>query len=99
MSHTQGSLKQKKVVLKPTDVISNIRRLDENGNEFDVNLDDIILRVRYQSGYEIEKDVSCNYQYMLEVMPKAGKMMREAYLWIPKGTKNASGDWVGGQPI
>ena len=50
-------------------------------------MNDIILGFRYQIRDEIEEDVSCKSQYMLEVMPKVGQMMREDYHWIPKETK------------
>ena len=65
MLHTRGYLNQKKLVLKPTDVISNLRQLDDNGNKCAMTLDDLILRYCYQTGDEIEKDVICNSQYML----------------------------------
>ena len=99
VSHRRGSLKQQKVVLKPTDLISNMKRLGENGNKCAVDLDDIIIGVSYRRIYESDKDVRCNSQYMIEVMSNFGQMMREAYHWIAKDTKNASSDWVGGHPI
>ena len=56
--HTQGSLKQKKVVLKPTNVILILRRLGKNGNECAVTLDYLILGFCYQSVDETKKDLS-----------------------------------------
>ena len=62
VSYTRGYLNQKKVVLKPTNLISNMRRVDENINVCAVTLDYLIIGVYYQSRDKIEKDVSCNSQ-------------------------------------
>ena len=47
-----------------------------------VTLEDVILQVRYRAGDEIEEDISCDSKFMLGVMDRVGKALRESFYWV-----------------
>ena len=50
-------------------------------------MDDCQLKVRYQRGDTIEKDVNCDSAYMLLAMNRVGKSICDTYHWIPCSKK------------
>ena len=52
------------------------------GDITDVGLKDLHLGVRFEAGDEVMEDVTCDSDYMLRIMPKVGKAVREAYFWV-----------------
>ena len=41
------------------------------------------MKVRLASGEEVEEDINCDSSYMLDIMPKVGQAIRDAFHWIP----------------
>ena len=75
----------------------NVVKLDNDVNIFEIlfrtdaekdlpesqlSINDVILKVRYILGDEIEKDCSCDSKYMLSAMERVGRAMRQKYYWI-----------------
>ena len=84
---TQGRKKTKKNTPLDTaellvDEARKTRR--ENGDSVPVLLDDLHLGVRYKEGDEVQHDINCDSAYMLSIMPKVGKAIRDAYSWVDK---------------
>ena len=46
-------------------------------------LDDIIVKVRYIIGVEIEENASCDSTYMLGAMDRVGQAIHKGYYWVP----------------
>ena len=42
-----------------------------------------MLKVRYKEGDIVERDCSCEFNYMLSVMMRDGKAIREKFHWVP----------------
>ena len=59
-------------------------RREPNGEEVLGSIEDLNLKVRIQKGDLIEVACSCDSEYMLEVMKKLGKAIRDAFEWIPR---------------
>ena len=51
------------------------------------HISNIMLRVRYEEGDIVEKDRSCDSNYMLSAMIRVGKVIREKLHWIPAREK------------
>ena len=47
-----------------------------------LTLNDLHLKVRYNAGDKIERDVSCDSTYMLSTMRQVGIAMRETCYWV-----------------
>ena len=47
------------------------------------HISNIMLKVRYKEGYIVEIDCSCDFNYMLSAMKRAGKAIREKFHWVP----------------
>ena len=71
----------------------------EEGIEQQLTLDDLDLFVEYKKGDDIIEDISCDSAYMLEVLPRMAKAIREKFNYLPEGTiiylqmDNAGGPW------
>ena len=82
---TQGQKKTKKIKpLKDNEQVLGHKAKNEDGTVVDVQLDDLCLGVRYKVGDKVQHDVNCDSDYMLSIMPKVGKAIREAYFWVDK---------------
>ena len=81
---TMGNTKN--VVLEDDDIISSktIRTEDdENLPARMLSINDVCIRVRNRIGDEVEDDVTCNSEYMIDAMKRVGKAIRTSYHWIP----------------
>lgn len=58
----------------------------EEGIEQQLTLDDLDLFVEYKKGDDIIEDISCDSAYMLEVLPRMAKAIREKFNYLPEGT-------------
>ena len=88
VSHSNGAVrKSKNVKLKGTDLFTGHKSTDVRGYMTDVGLQDLHLGVRFKAGDEVVEDVTCDSDYMLRIMPKVGKAIREAYFWVGKDDK------------
>lgn len=85
VSHTTGG-NEKRIVLNGTDSISGTR-IDSNGDEQLLELDDVELFVAVQQGDVVDEDVSCDSTFMLDVIPKIGEALRKSYHWVPPEEK------------
>jgi len=47
-----------------------------------VTLEDVILQVRYRAGDIIEEEISCDSEFMLDVMDRVGKALRDSFKWV-----------------
>ena len=97
ISHTRGGA-SKRVLLKAEDLIEGMRT-DADGAQVPLVLSDLEMHVGMEQGNEVDKDVTCNSQFMLAVIPNIGVAMRAKYHWIPAADKlylvmdNAGGAW------
>ena len=48
-----------------------------------MSLDQLFLGVWYKEGDVTTEDINCGSDYMLAVMPKVDKAIREAFFWVP----------------
>jgi len=62
-------------------------RTTEEGEQVGIELTDLIPYVHVRQGDEVAEDVSCNSRFMLEVMPKVGRALRNAFHWVPGATE------------
>ena len=49
-------------------------------------LDNLDLFVEYKKGDDIVEDISCDLAYMLEVLPRMAKAIREKFHYLPEET-------------
>jgi hypothetical protein len=83
--YSQGAKKTKNIKkLKRTDVLEGHKRRTEGGATVDVALEDLHLAVRYEKGDSVVEDISCNSDYMIEIMPKVGEAIRRSHHWVPR---------------
>ena len=47
-----------------------------------MDISDFQMRVRWRRGDEIEEDVNCNGQYMIDAMEQVGTSAREVFWWV-----------------
>ena len=59
-------------------------RREPNGEEVLGSIEDLNLKVRIQKGDLVELACSCDSEYIVEVMKKLGKAIRDAFEWIPR---------------
>ena len=49
-----------------------------------LGIDEVKLKVRMEAGDKIERDCSCDSQYMLSAMDRVGAAVRKSFCWIPE---------------
>ena len=47
-----------------------------------IEVKDLMLKVQMHAGDVVEKDCSCNSEFILKVMDDVGKATREKYHWV-----------------
>jgi hypothetical protein len=57
-------------------------RTTEGGDQVPLQLSDITLYVKITAGDEVDKDCSCDSQFMLRTMPEVGAALRASYHWL-----------------
>ena len=55
----------------------------KNEDSIAVTPGNLHLDVRYKDGDEVTKDINCDSNYMVRIMPKVGDAIRKAYHWVP----------------
>ena len=60
-----------------------IERRLEDGTVCLVKLADLHVGVRYLKGDMVTSDINCDSEYMIDVMPRVGAVILEAYIWVP----------------
>ena len=61
----------------------------ETGNDrIPVTLEDVNLQVRYRAGDIIEEEISCDSEFMLGVIDRVGKALRDSFNWVK------SDEWI-----
>jgi len=86
ISHTGGGA-SKRVLLKAADLIEGTRRIEADGAEVPLLLRNLELHVGMQQGDVVDQDVTCDSQFMLDVIPSIGAAMRAKYRWLPATDK------------
>lgn len=61
----------------------HVFRRNEGGDEVEIELKDLDLRVRMNRGDKVEEDCSCNSAYMLAAMQRVGQAVRAKFHWVP----------------
>ena len=85
VSHSNGAVrKQTNVPLKGEDLLTGRKAMNVRGEKTDVGIKDLKLGIRYQVGDEVMADVTCDSDYMLRIMPKVEKAVRDAHFWVDK---------------
>ena len=80
-----GATKKSKsnVRLKPGELLLGHEAKKKSGETFNIGLKDLHFGIRLQKGDQTTQDISCDSNYMLDIMPKVGKAIREAFFWVP----------------
>lgn len=75
---------KKSIVFNDYQPIRGLQRVDRDPTvpARPIAIEDVSLRVRLKIGDTIEKDVSCDSEYMLSAMDRVGQAIRNAYSWI-----------------
>jgi hypothetical protein len=76
--------KQKKTLGEAEPILQNNNVTDEHGNNRPLTIDDLELSIRLPAGTAVTEDISCDSNYMLDVMPRIGAAIRQNYPWIPR---------------
>jgi hypothetical protein len=79
-----GEQKKKWVNLSEWEVLENKLITTENNVDRQLTLADLHLYQKVVPGTLVEEDVSCNSEYMQEIIPIIGQEIREAYHWVPQ---------------
>ena len=58
---------------KRNDLLQSYKARAETGNDIVVEVRHLYIGVCFQIGDEVIKDVNCDSEYMLKIMPKVGK--------------------------
>jgi hypothetical protein len=64
-------------------ILCNKNIQDENGNVRPLTLNDLLLSLRLPAGTAVTEDISCNSNYMLDVMPRIGAAVYQNMPWVP----------------
>ena len=51
--------------------------------ERELTIDDVDLSCYYPQGTVVEREVNCNSQFMLRILPEIAREIRESYHWMP----------------
>ena len=95
--------------LEDNDILENERVRSRDGTETQLSWKDLTLKRAIQPGTLVEVDVSCDSAFMLQVMPKLGRSIRQSMEHFPlnepiflqldnaggHGTKKAIGEYTG----
>ena len=81
---TRGN--KKSIVFTDHQPIRGLQRIDRDPSvpAVPVSIEEVCLRVRLQIGDTIERDCSCDSEYMVGAMDRVGRAVRDAYHWIPR---------------
>jgi len=79
-----GEQKKQWVNLSEWEVLENKLITTENNVDRQLTLADLHLYQKVVPGTLVEEDVSCNSEYMQEIIPIIGQEIREAYHWVPR---------------
>jgi hypothetical protein len=60
-----------------------------------VTLDDVILQVRYKAGDIIEEEISCDSEFMLDVMDRVAKALRDSFIPTVRSAQRESSPYYG----
>ena len=61
-------------------------RPTEDRGERELTLEDLQLFVEYKKGDDLVEDISCDSEYMLDVLPRMAKAMRKKFDYLPPNT-------------
>ena len=78
----QANKTKSNIRLKPEDQLIGHTAKRKSGETFNVGLDDLHLGIRLQEGDKTTQDINCDSNYMLEIMPKVGQAIRDAFFWV-----------------
>ena len=82
-TYTRGGTKQTKT-LQNEQVIGELgMRTNKEGKQVEITIHDINLLVQVQQGDEVERDCSCDLEFMLETIPEVGEALRKKFYWVP----------------
>ena len=76
--------RKQKVTLNRNETIAGKRLVSENGEERDLELTDIEISSFYPRGSLVEREVTCNSEFMLRNLPDIGYEIRQKMPWIPE---------------
>ena len=65
-------------------ILCNKNIQDENGNIQPLTINDLVLSLRLPAGTVVTEDISCDSNYMLDVMPRIGTAIRQNMPWVPR---------------
>ena len=83
ITHTGRDLKPQNKKITDTQRLNELGiRKDEEGEQQNIELDDVQVCVHLQKNDEVEEDCSCDSTFMKKWIPDVGRAMREAYHWI-----------------
>ncbi len=57
---------------------------EENGGRRALTVDDLTLIQRLEAGTIVQKDINCDSDCMLDVMPRIGAAIRQKMNWVPE---------------
>jgi hypothetical protein len=66
------------------EILHNKNITEENGTVRPLTINDLQLYQRLQAGSTVNEDISCDSDYMLEVMPQIGAALCERMPWVPR---------------
>ena len=79
-TYTRGGNKMWKF-LDSDDLIDEMgMRTNEEGTQVAVTIDDVELFVQQEAGDEVEEDITCDSNFMMEKIPEIGRALREIFL-------------------
>jgi len=47
-------------------------------------MEDLELFVQQEAGDEVEEDITCDSNFMMEKVPEIGRALRENFFWVPR---------------
>ena len=80
-SHEEKKAKENKK-LNGTNLLEGQKSRKENDESLDVQFEHLHLGVRHQAGDKVSEYINYDSSYMLEIMPKVGKAIRDAHFWV-----------------
>ena len=81
--HTK-SVKRIKEDDKNEYVLKNRTYINKNGIEMPLTLNDLTLHVELESGAQVEKDITCDSQFMMDSIFEIGTAIQSSFHWVPR---------------
>ena len=59
-------------------------RTNKDGEQVAISMEDLELFVQQEAGDEVEEDITCDSNFMIEKIPQIGQALREIFYWVPR---------------